>query len=175
MDCGINWTETLNLGSFTDGQTQAKAGGVQEGPKFWRRLPHLKGAAFEWPQTTEAGGSTAQCAQICWFSQEDRNPDFYVKSPNIKVLATHTIILCRPKTLYWSVDLAFGHHGCQQQPRRCSLYKDSWTRATESWNLPSPPPLAKPWENNSNRGMSKKWCLASHSWVHNLGKKGNKG
>lgn len=47
MDCGINWTETLNLGSFTNGQTQAKAGGVQEGPKFWRRLPHLKGAAFE--------------------------------------------------------------------------------------------------------------------------------
>lgn len=36
--------------SFMNGQTLAKAGKVQEGPKVWRHLPHLKGADFEWPQ-----------------------------------------------------------------------------------------------------------------------------
>lgn len=57
MDFEINCTKPLSLDSFMSGQMQAKAGGAWEGPKGWGHLPHLKGAAFEWPQTGWARGS----------------------------------------------------------------------------------------------------------------------
>lgn len=96
--------------SFMNGQTLAKAGKVQEGPKVWRHLPHLKGADFEWPQ--RGLGGAVWCAQISWFFRKARNSDFYGKFPSFKMLATNSFILYRPKTLCRSVDLAFGHRGC---------------------------------------------------------------
>lgn len=94
MDFEINWTKSLNLGCVLQ---RVRLRQRQVGCR--RRLPYRKGAAFEQPQTTWAGGSTAQCAQICWFFREARNPDFYVKFPSFKMLATNPIILCRPQTL----------------------------------------------------------------------------
>ena len=68
MDLGILWARTLNLGSFINGKTLVKTGKVQEGPKVWRHLPHLKKQALNGPGRT--GEGTVWCAQICWFSRK---------------------------------------------------------------------------------------------------------
>ena len=94
MDFGILWARILNLGSFMNGQTLVKASKVQEGPQVWRHLPHLKGAAFEWPQEGLEGA--VWCAQICWFSRKVRCLDFYGKFPSFTLLATNSIIPYSP-------------------------------------------------------------------------------
>lgn len=131
-DFEINCTKPLSLGFFMSGQMQAKAGGAREGPKGWGHLPHLKGAAFEWPQTGWARGSTAQRAQTCWFPREARNPDIYVKLPTFKMLANNSGILCWPLVTRRSAE-EFSGKG--RRDLKCAI---------------TPAPL--PWQNSWNEG-----------------------
>ena len=93
MDFGILWARTLNLGSFINGKTLVKAGKVQEGPKVWRHLPHLKKQALNGPGRT--GGNCLVCSNLLVF-QKVRRLDFYGKFPSFTMSATNSIIPCSP-------------------------------------------------------------------------------